>query len=55
MPITPRATVGLPTRDRARAAGGAVVAEGAAHDGGYAATFEDLDGHLWMVSVPPDA
>lgn len=37
--------------ERARAAGGSVVAEPATHDWGYSATFEDLDGHLWMATV----
>lgn len=37
--------------ERARAGGGAIVSEGAIHDWGYSATFEDLDGHLWMVTV----
>ena len=41
--------------ERARAGGGAIVSEGAIHDWGYSATFEDLDGHLWMVTVPRHA
>jgi uncharacterized protein len=41
--------------ERARAAGGTIVREGAIHDWGYSATFEDLDGHLWMATVTPHA
>jgi uncharacterized protein len=39
----------------ARAAGGTIVAEAAMHEWGYSATLEDLDGHLWTVTVPPQA
>lgn len=41
--------------ERAGAAGGSVVSEPAMHDWGYSATFEDLDGHLWMVTAAPHA
>ncbi|MFC8301209.1 VOC family protein [Micromonospora orduensis] len=37
--------------ERARAAGAQVVTEPAAQPWGYAGTFADPDGHLWMVSV----
>ncbi|MFF5230953.1 VOC family protein [Dactylosporangium sp. NPDC000521] len=35
--------------ERARAAGGRVVTEPAEQPWGYAGTFADPDGHLWMV------
>ncbi|MEU0553835.1 VOC family protein [Dactylosporangium sp. NPDC006015] len=35
--------------ERARAAGGRVVTEPADQPWGYAGTFADPDGHLWMV------
>jgi len=41
--------------ERARTAGGTIVGEGAMHEWGYSATFEDLDGHLWTLTVPPQA
>ncbi|MET7875941.1 VOC family protein [Micromonospora profundi] len=37
--------------ERARAAGAEVVTEPAAQPWGYAGTFADPDGHLWMVSA----
>ncbi|TNH30349.1 VOC family protein [Micromonospora orduensis] len=40
--------------ERARAAGAEVVTEPAAQPWGYAGTFADPDGHLWMVSVAPE-
>jgi uncharacterized protein len=53
-------TVELPTGvddlvERGRTAGGTVVSEATTHDRGYSGTFEDLDGHLWMVRAAPDA
>ncbi|MCO1595503.1 VOC family protein [Micromonospora sp. RHAY321] len=39
--------------ERARAAGAEVVTEPEAQPWGYAGTFADPDGHLWMVSVEP--
>ncbi|HEU5151855.1 MAG TPA: VOC family protein [Iamia sp.] len=41
--------------ERARAAGARVVAEPDDRPWGYAATFADPDGHLWMVLTPPEA
>jgi len=37
--------------ERARAAGAEVVTEPTQHPWGYAGTFADPDGHLWMVSA----
>jgi predicted lactoylglutathione lyase len=37
--------------ERARAAGGEVVAEPTTQPWGYAGVFADPDGHLWMVST----
>ena len=39
--------------DRARAAGAAVTTEPGPQPWGYAATFTDPDGHLWMVTSAP--
>ncbi|MGW3603285.1 VOC family protein [Micromonospora sp. NPDC005161] len=39
--------------ERARCAGAEVVTEPTAQPWGYAGTFADPDGHLWMVSVEP--
>ena len=38
---------------RARAAGAEIVAEPAEQPWGYAGTFADPDGHLWMVTANP--
>ena len=37
--------------DRARAAGARVVTAPAEQPWGYAATFADPDGHLWMITA----
>ena len=38
---------------RARAAGAEIVAEPAKQPWGYAGTFADPDGHLWMITANP--
>ena len=39
--------------DRAREAGAEVITEAGAQPWGYAGTFADPDGHVWMVTSAP--
>jgi predicted lactoylglutathione lyase len=39
------------TVDKARAAGGTILSPPTQQQWAYAATFSDLDGHIWMVAV----
>lgn len=40
--------------DRARGAGAEIVTEPSGRPWGYAGTFADPDGHVWMVTTPVD-
>ncbi|GIJ76051.1 hypothetical protein SAMN05443287_106145 [Micromonospora phaseoli] len=41
--------------ERARVAGGKVVTEPGQQPWGYAGTFADPDGHLWMIAAAPSS